>query len=128
MNYLAFLKLLAANAALLPRLFELTREIFAAPTFGEKWAVIVKIGDLLLPAIEQMPGGVVSKDVATMSDDELRDYNAEVSDVERDVLAKLQEQAAADASLHAQAWDGARLKKIWGVVEYLLPLLLSMKG
>lgn len=126
MKYLAFLELLAANLGLVKPLFDLAQTFFAAPTWKARWEAIKAIGDVLVPVIDKDPGLVVTTgDVAVMSAEAQAEYDAKVLEIEQLICAEMAYQPAGPSEVTAQAWDGSKLRKIFAMIEVLLPLLLA---
>lgn len=128
MNYRAFLQWLLSHADLIPQLFKLATDVFSAPTLLDKWNSLKSIGNLLVPVLDDMPTEIVTTSEVTLTAMEEADLAAEIEELELAIVGELQHRGSACGKMTALAWDGSKLKKLFEVVQLVLPLLLSLKG
>lgn len=105
LSYVAFIQWLLRHLAAVPALAAKATAIWQASGLPDRWSAIKLFGDDLVPILDDFPwdgAGVEPLDVAALE--------------------------AAEATITAQGIDLAKLKQLFEVVSFLLPLLKQLFG
>lgn len=108
-GYRDFLRWGLENLDSVPQLIKLVTSLGSSRDVAENWEIIKQIGDLLVTSIAP-PDSSFSPF-----------YTEDVDKLEAELTEKLSVNGVS-----VQAWDGARLHKIWIALQPILPILLQL--
>lgn len=117
LSYGRFLKILLGNLELVPVIVTAVSRLTSAPTALAKWDEgIHPLGQIVAGDVDEF----LAPEAAALDE-------VHVTSLECELCERLNGQPTA-AGVSAAAWDGSRLKKLFGALVTYLPLLLQLVG